>query len=354
MVTKTLINGYNSYIDRIQGLFVYKVGKLRKTLTQTYGIVNMDKQTVADAHTHNWSDKWLPNHLKPYFRLMRLDRPVGVWLLLWPCFWGQILAISEMTRLNIDYSLAHSLYHSLLFFIGAIIMRGAGCAYNDLVDYKYDKQVKRTKNRPLPAGHISTKQAKYFLLGLLIAGFFILIQYNWYTFFVGAASLILVATYPWMKRYTYWPQAFLGLAFNWGALLGFTSITGYLSLPALLLYLAGIFWTIGYDTIYAHQDKDDDIMIGLKSTAILFGSKTKIWLSILYGLTSICFTTAGLLSGLGSSFIILMAIVALHFFWQIAKLKLDDVDLCLALFKSNILLGGIMTGILLLSYFLTY
>ena len=170
-----------------------------------------------------------------------------------------------------------------------------------------------------------------------------LIQFNWFTIFVGATSLILVATYPWMKRFTYWPQAFLGLAFNWGALVGFTAVTGYLSGAAIWLYIGGFFWTIGYDTIYAHQDKDDDMMIGLKSTAILFGNQTKLWLFILYSLAMASFALALFVAGLGIMSVLALAPLAVHLIWQIMALKLDDADNCLKIFKSNILFGGLLT-----------
>ena len=311
---------------------------------------NTDK--VADAHIENWSDKWLPAKARPYARLMRLDRPVGVWLLLWPCFWGQILALTEAEINGNLYSVSFmaQLKYVLLCLVGAIIMRGAGCAYNDLVDYKYDKQVERTKSRPLPAGDISISQAKKFLIFLLLAGFLVLIQFNWFTILVGAASLILVGIYPWMKRFTYWPQAFLGLAFNWGVFVGFGAVNGYLSNAALLLYAAGFFWTIGYDTIYAHQDKDDDIMVGLKSTAILFGNRTKLWLAILYGLFIICLTLSGLSAGFNMVFIILLPLLVGQLIWQIYKLDLKDSDLCLKLFQSNIMFGGLVTLVFFFSY----
>lgn len=182
----------------------------------------MNPNKVADAHAQNWSDKWLPLKVRPYARLMRLDRPVGVWLLLWPCFWGQVLALTEAELTTYgasgryDFSLFAQVKYVLLCILGAVIMRGAGCVYNDLVDYKYDKQVARTKSRPLPAGDVTKGQAKKFLFLLLIAGLLVLVQFNWFTIAVGAASLVLVGIYPWMKRFTYWPQAFLGLAFNWG------------------------------------------------------------------------------------------------------------------------------------------
>lgn len=312
----------------------------------------MSENKVADAHSQNWSDKWLPLKSRPYARLMRLDRPVGVWLLLWPCFWGQILALSEMGFYGVayDFSVWAQIKYVALCFVGAIIMRGAGCVYNDLVDHKYDAQVERTKSRPLPSGAVSTKQAKLFLVLLLLSGLLVLVQFNAFTIYVGAASLALVAIYPWMKRFTYWPQAFLGIAFNWGALVGFSAVTGYLSVSVLILYLGGFFWTIGYDTIYAHQDKDDDMMVGLKSTAILFGNKTKIWVAALYVLTLGCFIIAGQMAGLNFVFIILMAPLAMHLAWQIYKLNLDDAAQCLRLFKSNILFGGLVTAVFLISY----
>lgn len=303
----------------------------------------MSDKKVADANFGNWSDRWLPNAWQPYLRLMRLDRPVGVWLLLWPCFWGLLIGFADTLANNNVPSVWQLVHYVALFVTGAIIMRGAGCAYNDLVDYKFDAQVERTKSRPLPAGDITTKQAKYFLFYLLISGFLVLIQFNWFSVFVGASSLVLVATYPWMKRYTYWPQAFLGLTFNWGALIGFTALTGYLSLSAIFLYIAGFFWTIGYDTIYAHQDKDDDMMVGLKSTAILFGNQTKTYVGILYSLTLLFFGLSGYFAGIGLYYLLILLPISAHLFWQIYKLKLDDPENCLQIFKSNILFGGIIT-----------
>lgn len=307
---------------------------------------------VADASPENWSDKWLPAKARPYARLMRLDRPVGVWLLLWPCFWGQLLALTEveLAQGSYNFSVFSQLKYIVLCFVGAIIMRGAGCAYNDLVDFKYDKLVERTKSRPLPAGDVTPKQAKIFLFWLLLAGLMVLIQFNWFTIFVGAASLILVAIYPWMKRFTYWPQAFLGLTFNWGALVGFSAVNGYLSPALIILYIGGFFWTIGYDTIYAHQDKDDDMMVGLKSTAILFGDNTKLWIALLYSLFVICLLVSGVMAGLNFVFLILMVPVGLHLIWQIYKLDITDGDICHKVFLSNILFGGLVTAVFLMAY----
>jgi len=216
----------------------------------------------ADASKDNWVDRFAPSRAKPYLRLMRADRPIGTWLLLLPCWQGLALAGAA-----VDAPLSTYLLYAFLFSIGAFVMRGAGCAYNDIVDREFDLQVERTALRPIPSGQISVRHAWTFLFALCLVGLFILLQFNALTITLGFSSLLLVSAYPFMKRITWWPQAWLGLTFNWGALMGYAAIAGKLSLAAILLYAAGIAWTLGYDTIYAHQDKEDDALIGVKSSA---------------------------------------------------------------------------------------
>ncbi len=222
---------------------------------------------VADAVAGNWVDRNAPAVARPYLRLARMDRPIGTWLLLFPCWWS--LALAEVSRLQ-PYP---NVWYLALFAVGALAMRGAGCAYNDYVDRDYDAQVARTASRPIPSGQVRPRQALLFAVALALVGFVVLIQFNTFTIWLGISSLGLVALYPFMKRITYWPQLVLGLAFNWGALMGWAAVKGSLSAAPLLLYAGSVLWTIGYDTIYAHQDKEDDLMLGLKSTALRFGER---------------------------------------------------------------------------------
>jgi 4-hydroxybenzoate polyprenyltransferase len=298
-------------------------------------------------------DRLLPAVARPFARLMRLDRPIGTWLLLFPCWWGLFLAL-ESTRLD---SVAQSplqvwsiLGAVLLFAIGAVVMRGAGCTYNDIVDRDFDARVARTALRPIPSGQVSVRQAALFLVAQLLVGLVILLTFNRFTILLGALSLALVFTYPLMKRVTYWPQAFLGLTFNWGALMGWSAVAGGLGVPALALYAGGIAWTLHYDTIYAHQDKEDDALVGVKSTALKFGAQTKSWLVGFSVAAVLLFALA--VSGLGWPAWIAVALVAIHLAWQIVAVDLDDPADCLAKFRANraigwILLAGIIAGQLL-------
>ena len=286
-----------------------------------------------------------PAWLHPYLKLARLDRPIGTWLLLFPCWWSLALALkaeSGMTRLGWQ-----DLVPVLYFALGALIMRGAGCTFNDIADRDFDAKVARTALRPIPAGQVSVKQAAAFLGVLLLAGLAILLQFNGLTVILGISSLALVATYPFMKRITYWPQAWLGLTFNWGALMGWTAITGSLSWPPLLLYIGGLAWTLGYDTIYAHQDKEDDALIGVKSTALKLGSATKSWLVVFYGLALALMGAAGWLIGLNWIFLAALAAMAVQMAWQVIQLRQDDPADCLRKFHSNRILGWLyMVGII--------
>lgn len=235
----------------------------------------------------------------------------------------------------------------ILFAIGAIAMRGAGCTFNDIVDRKYDAAVVRTRSRPLPSGQISLRAAIIFLGLQCLTGLLVLLQLNNFTILLAVSSLGLVAIYPFMKRITYWPQAVLGLTFNWGALVGWSAVTGSLSLAPLLMYAAAICWTIGYDTIYAHQDKDDDALLGLKSTALKFGNKTQVWLCLFYGLTIVLLGLSGASAGAGVLFFTGLLAAGAHLVWQIKSLKIDDSTTCLRLFRSNRNFGFIILAALL-------
>jgi len=280
-----------------------------------------------------------PEPLRPYLKLARLDRPIGTWLLLFPCWWSLALALKAETSMAL---LGWQDALPLLYFgLGALIMRGAGCTFNDIVDREFDAKVARTALRPIPAGQVSVKQATVFLGILLLMGLAILLQFNGLTVALGIASLALVVAYPFMKRITYWPQAWLGLTFNWGALLGWTAVTGSLSWPPLLLYAGGVAWTLGYDTIYALQDKEDDVLIGVKSTALKLGGATKAWLCIFYALALVFMAAAGWLIGLNWVFLLAIAVMGLQMAWQIAGLRQDDPADCLRKFWSNRYLGWI-------------
>ena len=297
--------------------------------------------TASDIRSAHWAYRLAPTPLRPYLKLARIDRPIGTWLLLFPCWWGIALALSQ-------WQLWPDLRLFLLFAVGALVMRGAGCTYNDIVDRDFDAKVARTADRPIPSGQIPVKRAVGFLILQLLIGLAVLLQLNHFTIGLGVASLALVFTYPFMKRITYWPQAWLGLTFNWGALMGWAAVTGGLAWPPLALYAAGIAWTLGYDTIYAHQDKEDDALIGVKSTALKLGRASKPWLAGFYGLALLLMLAAGLGAGLGWPFVAGVAGVALHFAWQLARLDIDDPACCRALFRSNRFVGWILlAGIVL-------
>jgi 4-hydroxybenzoate polyprenyltransferase len=283
---------------------------------------------VADA-TGNWVDRRAPAWLRPYLRLARLDRPIGSWLLLIPCWWSAGLA-----AIAVHQPWPH-LPHLALFFIGAFAMRGAGCTWNDIIDRDLDRKVERTRSRPIPSGQVSVAAAAAFLVLQALVGFAVLVAFNSFAVAIGIASLGIVAIYPFMKRITYWPQIVLGLAFSWGALMGWAAAFGRLDAPALALYAGSIAWVIGYDTVYAHQDRDDDALIGIKSTALLFGPRTKPMLAIFYGVAVGLIGLAGMLAGAGALFGLGLAAFAAHLAWQIARLDIGDPDLCLRIFKSN-------------------
>lgn len=294
---------------------------------------------VADAPSENWVYKMLPQWAWPYAQLARWDRPIGWQLLLWPCLWSLALAANVWQSQNGHADFATIIIHALLFMCGAIAMRGAGCTYNDLIDHELDGKVERTRSRPLPAGRISRKNAKLFILLQVFIGAVVLFQFNWFTIFLAIASLAIVAIYPFAKRFTDWPQFFLGLAFSWGALLGWSAIFSTISWAPISLYVAAICWTIGYDTIYAHQDRDDDALIGVRSTARLFAEKTKIWLVILYGLTLLGLALSLFIADVGAVVYLGVLIASALFIWQIKTLDIDNGDQCLALFRSNNKIG---------------
>ncbi len=293
----------------------------------------------TDIRHRMWFDRHMPNWTWPYARLMRLDRPIGTWLLLLPCWWGLSLADSH----GPDFWLM------TYFAFGAIIMRGAGCVINDIYDRKLDQQVERTHTRPLASGQIKLVSAVVFLVLLLLSGLRVLMFFNSPTMLLGLLSLILVFTYPLMKRITWWPQLFLGLTFNWGALMGWTAVTGGLTLPPIILYIAGIFWTLGYDTIYAHQDIEDDAVVGIKSTARLFGASSRRWVSVFYLLTVICLGLTGWLAGEKIWFYVGLGIATLVAMRMLVVWKEGDPANCLQRFRDNrdfglIILAAIIAG----------
>lgn len=271
--------------------------------------------------------RFSPAAWRPYIKLARLDRPIGTWLLLLPCWWSLALAPAPLGW--------GALWLAALFAIGAVVMRGAGCTVNDILDRKFDALVERTRSRPIPSGQVTVKQALAFLAAQLLIGLAVLLQLNGMAVALGVGSLALVFLYPLMKRITWWPQAFLGLAFNWGALMGWTAVTGEIGWPALILYAAGIAWTLGYDTIYAHQDKEDDARIGVKSTALRLGDQSKIWIYGFYTLTFTGVLLAGRLAGLGLGFSLAMSLAGMQLAWQVATWRPDDQTDCLEKFKSN-------------------
>jgi len=305
---------------------------------------------VADS-TGNWVDTLAPSWLRPYLRLARADRPIGAWLLLMPCWWSAGIAAVYAGH---PYP---NPWHVLLFFIGAFVMRGAGCTWNDIVDRDLDAMVARTRSRPIPSGQVSVRGAIVFLVVQALIGLLVLLQFNRFTILVGIASLGVVAIYPLMKRITWWPQIVLGLAFSYGALMGWAAVFSRLEAPAFLLYAGSICWVIGYDTIYAHQDREDDALIGVKSTARLFAARTRLALIIFYSLAVLLIGLAGAAADAGPVFVVGCILFGAHLGWQIEQLDIDDPELCLRLFKSNrdaglILFAALIGDALYKSYFL--
>ena len=297
---------------------------------------------VADAVRGHWADRHLPQAFRPYARLARLERPIGWWLLLLPCWWGLLLAqIAEGGG-------STHLWYALLFLIGAIVMRGAGCTFNDIIDRDFDARVARTRSRPIPSGQVTVWQAIAFLLAQCLVGLWVFMQFNGFTILLGFSSLGFAAIYPFMKRLTYWPQLFLGLAFNWGALVGWSAIHGSLGWAPILLYLGGVCWTLAYDTIYAHQDTEDDLLIGIKSTALKFGDATPPWLALFFAMALVLLASALWLAGASPIAYAGIGGAALHAGWQLWRFRANDPQRCLEIFRSNRIFGSIIAVFLLL------
>lgn len=286
--------------------------------------------THTDIKSDGWIGRWLPPPARPYALLARLDRPVGTWLLLLPGWWGIMLAAGRMSGMN-----ARDEKTLILFGIGAIVMRAAGCVINDLWDRDFDRQVERTMARPLAAGTVTPKQALIFLAILLLIGLWVLMQMSLVTILLGVLSLPLIVVYPLAKRFTWWPQLVLGLIFNFGALMGWGAVTGAIALPALLLYAAGIFWTLGYDTIYAHQDIADDMKIGVRSTAIKFGADSRKWVAGFYTVAWVLILAAFLAAHENWQSFVFLLFPAMHLVMQLKMWDPADPAKSLAVFRMN-------------------
>lgn len=292
---------------------------------------------VRDAVDGNWVDHYAPAWSRPYLRLSRADRPIGTWLLLIPCWWSLLLAALSTGQFG-----WYDAWIALGCAIGAFLMRGAGCTWNDITDREFDGKVERTRSRPIPSGQVSVRGAVVWMVVQSLIAFGILLTFPPMAVAFGIASLILVAIYPFAKRFTWWPQVFLGLAFNWGALLGWVAHTGQLEWPAAALYISGIAWTLFYDTIYAHQDKEDDALIGVKSTARLFGDNSRAWLRRFLAVAVALFGLAiiGALAATTSPIVLAIALGAVwafgwHLGWQLTRLDEDDPESCMKIFRSN-------------------
>lgn len=296
---------------------------------------------VQDALSDNWVYRLLPRAVWPYAQLARWDRPIGWELLMWPCFWSSALAANFLASSGALPVLTF-IAHLLLFFVGSVAMRGAGCTYNDLVDEKIDMEVARTRSRPLPSGRVTRGQAKLFIVAQLVVGAAVLFCFNGFSILLGLASLAIVVIYPFAKRFTDWPQFFLGLAFSWGGLMGWAGLTGSMSIAAMLLYVAAVVWTIGYDTIYAHQDKEDDALIGVRSTARLFAEDTKIWLTGFYGAMGLLLALSFVLAGAGFPAYLGLLVALVLLGYQIKVLDIHNPLQCHALFKLNGKVGLIL------------
>jgi 4-hydroxybenzoate polyprenyltransferase len=306
---------------------------------------------VADAVRGSWVDHRAPSAWRPYLRLSRADRPIGTWLLLLPCWWGILLAAAAQGRFGWTEAWA-----AVGCAIGAWLMRGAGCTWNDITDRRYDGAVARTRSRPIPSGAVSVTQAMTWLVAQSLAAFAILLTFHPTAIWLGIGSLGIVAVYPFAKRFTWWPQVFLGLAFNWGALLAWAAVTGSVTAAPVALYAAGIAWTLFYDTIYAHQDREDDALIGVKSTARLFADATPGWLRAFAIVAAGLFAAAVILAlgptGEGARIALGLAAAAGlggHLAWQLSRLDIDDAQACLDLFRSNRDAGLMPVGFLFLA-----
>lgn len=307
---------------------------------------NRSDERVKDAVKGHWVDTLLPHSMRPYGQLARFDRPIGWWLLLLPCWWSTALAAVAAGDGSLNF------YHILLFVIGAVVMRGAGCTYNDIVDRDIDKEVARTASRPIANGRVSVFKAVLFIALLCVIGLCVLLQFNTFAIFLGFGSLGFVAIYPFMKRITNWPQVVLGFAFSWGALMGWAAHFGEISAAPIALYMGAVLWTVGYDTIYAHQDREDDVLAGVKSTARLLGDHTKPWLIVFYSGATLLFALSFFLSGAGILSFAGLALGAGHMIYQVTKLDINDTDECLMMFRSNRDYGLILFAGLILDVFI--
>ncbi|AVW92835.1 4-hydroxybenzoate octaprenyltransferase [Celeribacter baekdonensis] len=308
---------------------------------------------VFDAVKGNWVDTHAPAWTRPYLRLSRADRPVGTWLLLLPCWWGALLAAAETGTFGL-----RTLWIMIGCALGAWLMRGAGCTWNDISDRNFDGKVERTKSRPIPSGQVTVKQAAIWMVLQTLIALVILLSFGKLAIALGFLSLLPVMIYPFAKRFTWWPQVFLGIAFNWGAILAYAAVSGRLSAAPFFFYFAGIAWTIFYDTIYAHQDKDDDAMIGVKSTARLFGDNTALWLRRFLVIT-VVLMGAGVVEALVDRSVLALVValgapwaMGLHMTWQMTKLDTENPDMCLKLFRSNRDTGLLAALFLAVSVFL--
>ncbi|MFT6451390.1 MAG: 4-hydroxybenzoate polyprenyltransferase [Halocynthiibacter sp.] len=309
---------------------------------------------VADAVRGNWVDRLAPAATRPYLRLSRADRPIGTWLLLLPCWWGALLA--ALNSGGFDATVA---WVMIGCGVGAWLMRGAGCTWNDITDRNIDGAVERTRSRPIPSGQVTVRQALVWMGAQALIAFGILLTFAPIAIWLGIGSLALVAIYPFAKRFTWWPQVFLGLAFNWGALLAYAAVAGKVDANAMMLYLAGIAWTLFYDTIYAHQDKEDDALIGVKSTARLFGTQTPQWLRR-FMVISVVLMAGAIIGVVSEQENLLLLVVAIgapwafgwHLTWQLRTLDTEKPENCLKLFRSNRNAGLIPALILAVCQFL--
>ena len=309
---------------------------------------------TGDMPANHWIDRRVPRSARPYLKLMRIDRPIGTWLLLWPCWWSIALAAHHALPPSLGGGIPGWAPTGLwaggwpdpvlfvMFGLGALLTRGAGCTFNDILDRDLDAAVERTRSRPLPAGQISVLRAVVFMITLWLIAAGILLGFNQFALWVGIASLVPAFVYPFSKRFTHWPQFFLGLAFNWGALLGWAAVTGTLSWAAFVLYVAGISWTLAYDTIYAHQDREGDALFGMKSTALLLGDGTRPWLISFFIITVAGIAIAGSLSQLAWPFYVGLIVAAGQATWQVRGVRFNDPVNCLAMFKSNKWFGSIV------------
>lgn len=289
----------------------------------------MNDAPLPDALSGHWVDTRAPRATRPFLKLARIERPIGWWLLLLPCWWSAGLAAIEGRMPS------PNLWHCFLFFVGAVVMRGAGCTFNDIIDRKLDAQVARTRGRPLPSGQVTAKAAAIFMVGLSLVGLAVLLQFNSFTIWLGIGSLVIVAIYPFMKRITQMPQFVLGLAFSWGGLMAWSAVFGRLDAPAYLIYAAAVFWTIGYDTIYALQDIEDDVLAGIKSSARYFGDLNREAIAACFGLATVLVVAATWLVGGGVLAWLGVAAFAAHLGWQVSHIKGVKPALALRLFRSN-------------------